>query len=92
MQKNICKFLILLIFTILFFTVVPVDKTLSGDINNNGDKEYTEINNFYTCEITGIIDPPISNYVIKCLKKSLDSGYGLIILMNTPGGLETSMK
>ncbi len=92
MQKNICKFLILLIFIILFFTVVPVDKTLSGDINNNGDKEYTEINNFYTCEITGIIDPPISNYVIKCLKKSLDSGYGLIILMNTPGGLETSMK
>lgn len=92
MQKNICKFLILLIFIILFFTVVPVDKTLSGDINNNGDKEYTEINNFYTCEITGIIDPPISNYVIKCLKKSLDSGYGLIILINTPGGLETSMK
>jgi membrane-bound serine protease (ClpP class) len=92
MQKNICKFLILLIFIILFFIVVPLDKTLSGDINNNDYKEYTEINNFYTCEITGIIDPPISNYVIKCLKKSLDSGYGLIILMNTPGGLETSMK
>ncbi|MDD5622670.1 MAG: nodulation protein NfeD [Actinomycetota bacterium] len=71
---------------------MPVDKTLSGDINNNGDEEYTEINNFYTCEITGIIDPPISNYVIKCLKKSLDSGYGLIMLIDTPGGLETSMK
>ncbi|MFA5015161.1 MAG: nodulation protein NfeD [Actinomycetota bacterium] len=92
MQKKFCKFLILLIFIILFFTVVPIDKTLSGDINNNSDKEYTEINNFYTCEITGIIDPPISNYVIKCLKKSLDSGYGLIMLINTPGGLETSMK
>lgn len=92
MQKNIYKILILSIFIILFFTAVPVDKTLSGDINNNGDKAYTEINNFYTCEITGIIDPPISNYVIKCLKKSFDSGYGLIILMDTPGGLETSMK
>ena len=92
MQKKFCKFLIFLIFIILFFAVVPVDKTLSGDINNNSDKEYTEINNFYTCEITGIIDPPISNYVIKCLKKSLDSGYGLIMLINTPGGLETSMK
>jgi membrane-bound serine protease (ClpP class) len=98
MQKNIGKFLILLIFITLFFTVVPTDKTLSGDISNfdnignNSDKNYTEINNFYTCEIKGIIDPPVSNYIIKCLEKSLDSGYGLIILMDTPGGLETSMR
>ncbi len=92
MQKNRAKFLICLISIIIFFSVMPVDKTLAGDVENNSDKEYTEINNFYTCEIEGIIDPPISNYIAKCLKKSLDSGYGLIILMDTPGGLETSMR
>jgi membrane-bound serine protease (ClpP class) len=101
MQKKAGKFLIFLIFIIFIFLFItsPAGKTLSGDpgnpvnnINNNTGEDYTEINNFYTCEITGIIDPPVSNYVSKCLKKSLDSGYGLIILMDTPGGLETSMR
>jgi len=101
MQKKVSKFLIFLIFIIFIFLFItsPAGKTLSGDtgnpennINNNTGEDYTEINNFYTCEITGIIDPPVSNYVSKCLKKSLDSGYGLIILMDTPGGLETSMR
>ncbi|MEA2016558.1 MAG: nodulation protein NfeD [Actinomycetota bacterium] len=100
MQKN-NKLFIFLIFAILIFlfTAAPVYKSSqegtnnsSYEINNNNGKDFIEISNFFTCEVTGIIDPPISNYVTKCLQKSHESGYGLIILMNTPGGLETSMR
>lgn len=94
------KLLIFLIPVMLFLLLLifPVNKALFCDTDNTGtpdsgnEKNYTEVNNFYSCEIEGIIDPPISNFLSKCLKKSLDSGYGLIILMNTPGGLETSMR
>jgi len=83
---------------VLLLTIVSENGTLLGDtgISDNSpdsdNENYTEIKNFYTCEVKGIIDAPISNFVTKCLKKSLDSGYGLIILMDTPGGIETSMR
>lgn len=96
MQKSKGKLLILLILIALIFLVAPINKIFAdeaaGNKPNNSSDNLNEINNFYTCEIKGIIDPPISNYIMKCLKKSVDSGYGLIILMDTPGGLETSMR
>jgi len=58
----------------------------------SADSSIKEINNFYICNIEGIIDPSISNYVKKCLDKSQADGYSLIITMDTPGGLETSMR
>lgn len=58
-------------------------------IEEGGTKEIT---NFYVCNIEGIIDPSISNYVKKCLDKSQIANYGLIITMDTPGGLEDSMR
>ncbi len=100
-MKKTNKLLIFLIFIIFIFlfSITPVDKILSADTNNTGEEidynnrtDFIEINNFYTCEVTGIIDPPLSNYVTKCLQKSQDFGYGLIILIDTPGGLETSMR
>jgi membrane-bound serine protease (ClpP class) len=91
-------FLLFIIFTVMLPAVAGNAGNLMGDTGgsdddlNSSNENYIEINNFYTCEIKGIIDPPLSNLVSKCLKKSLDSGYGLIILMDTPGGLETSMR
>lgn len=98
MQRNIIKYLFILISATLLLAIIPAgdifpeDTGNSVNTNDNSSENYLEINNFYVCEIEGIISPPISNYVTQCLKKSLDSGYGLIILMDTPGGLEASMR
>ena len=51
-----------------------------------------ELKDFYICGLEGIIEPSIANHIQQCLDQARDSGYGLIILMDTPGGLETSMR
>ncbi|MBU2563309.1 MAG: nodulation protein NfeD [Actinobacteria bacterium] len=91
-QINIVKFLIILLFISSFLLIGSTNSPAPDNKSSNDKINYTEITNFYICEIKGIIDPPISNHLRKCLKKSLDSGYGLIILMDTPGGLEASMR
>lgn len=83
----ILKFMIFLIFLIICLSFLP--QNISAD-NKTG--LYQEISNFYICSIEGIIDPPVSNYIKKCLVKSEQDRYGLIITMDTPGGLETSMR
>lgn len=95
--RKLSTLLIPVIF-ILILSIFPANKTLFCNTDNNrvsgsgNNENYIEVNNFYICEIEGIIDPPISNFISKCLKKSSDSGYGLIILIDTPGGLEASMR
>ncbi len=91
-KAHISKFLIIFILIALFFLTASTNGSEHDEISGNSSKEYTEINNFYICEIKDTIDPPISNHISKCLKKSLDSAYGLIVLMDTPGGIETSMR
>ena len=54
--------------------------------------ETIEINKFYICRINGIIDPVISNYILKTLDAAHKDQAALIILMDTPGGLEASMR
>ncbi len=66
--------------------------TFTDEIYADENKATAEINHFYTCNIEGIIDPSTANYLGKCLEKSQEEGSGLIILMDTPGGLETSMR
>ncbi|MBC8389461.1 MAG: nodulation protein NfeD [Actinobacteria bacterium] len=66
--------------------------TFTDEIYADENKATAEINHFYTCNIEGIIDPSTANYLGKCLEKSQEDGSGLIILMDTPGGLETSMR
>ena len=66
--------------------------TFTDEICADENKATAEINHFYTCNIEGIIDPSTANYLGKCLEKSQEDGSGLIILMDTPGGLETSMR
>jgi membrane-bound serine protease (ClpP class) len=98
MQKNITKYLIILIFITLLLVIMPAGEIFPEDTGNTGmgnDSDIgisLEINNFYISTIEGIISPPISNFIARCLEKSSDSGYGLIILMDTPGGLEASMR
>lgn len=91
-QINIVKFLIILLFISSFLLIGSTNSPAPDNKSSNDKINYTEITNFYICEIKDIIDPPTSNHLRKCLKKSLDSGYGLIILMDTPGGLEASMR
>ena len=86
------KFIIIFIFTALFFLTASADSPTTDDIINSSNTDHMEISNFYICEVKDTIDPPISNHLSKCLKKSYDSTSGLIILMDTPGGLETSMR
>jgi membrane-bound serine protease (ClpP class) len=85
-MKGILFLLAFLIFLSLFLI------TFTDEIYADENKATTEINHFYTCNIEGIIDPSTANYLGKCLKKSQEDGSGLIILMDTPGGLETSMR
>ena len=91
-QLNIIKLLIILLFISSVLLIGSINSPAPDDKSSNDKINYTEITNFYICEIKDIIDPPTSNHLRKCLKKSLDSGYGLIILMDTPGGLEASMR
>jgi len=58
----------------------------------DGTENTIEIDSFYSCRIEGIIEPSLANHIKKCLILAKDSGYGLIISMDTPGGLETSMR
>ena len=91
-QLNIIKLLIILLFISSVLLIASTNSSAPDNKSSNDKINYTEITNFYICEIKDIIDPPTSNHLRKCLKKSLDSGYGLIILMDTPGGLEASMR
>jgi membrane-bound serine protease (ClpP class) len=84
--KGILFLLAFLISLSLFLT------TFTDEIYADENNATIEINHFYTCNIEGIIDPSTANYLGKCLKKSQEDGSGLIILMDTPGGLETSMR
>ena len=44
-------------------------------------------------EINGAIGPPIADYVVRELRAAKPDAVGLVILrMNTPGGLDTSMR
>jgi len=81
--------MILLIFLTILFVFSGVLPALFGQENN---KSSTEINKFYICKIDGIIVPTISNYISKCLDKALSNNAALLILINTPGGLEASMR
>jgi membrane-bound serine protease (ClpP class) len=91
-QKKFNKLIIIIIFTVLFFLTNSAASYAADDTNNNTSVDHVEINSFYICEIKDTIDPPMSNHLSKCLKKSYDLGYGLIVLMDTPGGLEASMR
>jgi len=90
-----------LIILLLWLAIIVVSLAASG---NTGGQEQAgtgtavqqesalELSNFYICSLEGIIEPSLANHIIQCLDRARDSGYGLIITMDTPGGLETSMR
>jgi len=90
-----------LIILLLWLVIIVVSLAASG---NTGGQEQAgtgtavqqesalELSNFYICSLEGIIEPSLANHIIQCLDRARDSGYGLIITMDTPGGLETSMR
>ena len=99
-KKAILKILLFFIFAGLIFSLGVSGST--GTISpspgrqlpvlSNGTEATIEIDNFYSCEIEGIIEPSLANHIKKCLILARDSGSGLIINMDTPGGLDTSMR
>ena len=99
-KKAILKILLFFIFAGLIFSlgisagnniISPgPDKKLSVLSNEAGAA--IEIDSFYSCKIEGIIEPSLANHINKCLVLARDSGSGLIINMDTPGGLDTSMR
>ncbi|MFO7928428.1 MAG: nodulation protein NfeD [Candidatus Humimicrobiaceae bacterium] len=50
------------------------------------------IDDFYTTDIEGIIDPALANQVKKSITQATQDGYALILQIDTPGGLEASMR
>ena len=71
------KMLIILIFFILTFTVL----------------EAYNSNEIYLIEIDGVIGPPIANYVVNNIEKAEEDNVSAVLLeINTPGGLDTSMR
>jgi membrane-bound serine protease (ClpP class) len=43
--------------------------------------------------VQGVIGPPIAQFIVESLKKATDAnGEALLILLDTPGGLDTSMR
>ena len=50
-------------------------------------------NDIYSIKIQGAIQPPVAGFVTESIAKAeKDGGEALIILMDTPGGLDTSMR
>jgi membrane-bound serine protease (ClpP class) len=50
-------------------------------------------NDIYTIKIQGAIQPPVAGFIAESIAKAeKDGGEALIILMDTPGGLDTSMR
>jgi len=90
-------------FIMFFILLIAIMFSLAASGNSNGQdllawkktaqsENPVELEDFYVCEIEGIIEPSLANHIEQCLDRALDSGYGLIITMDTPGGLETSMR
>ncbi len=47
----------------------------------------------YQVKVQGVIGPPIAQFIIESIKKATDAnGEALLILLDTPGGLDTSMR
>ena len=87
--KYLKIFTFFLIVAAVFLFFIGLSSNLSGeDINQN----FIKINEFYICKIDGIIDPTLSNYISKCLSEAQKEQAALLIIINTPGGLESSMR
>ncbi|MCK4339845.1 MAG: nodulation protein NfeD [Candidatus Cloacimonetes bacterium] len=71
------KILIILVFFILIFTIL----------------EAYNSNEIYLIEIDGVIGPPVANYVVNNLEKAEeDNVHAVLLEINTPGGLDPSMR
>jgi membrane-bound serine protease (ClpP class) len=47
----------------------------------------------YQIKVTGVISPPISQFIVDSIKKTADAkGEALLVLLDTPGGLDTAMR
>jgi len=102
LQKNLKRnrnfIIFLLLFSVLLFSLAP--STISNEYNTSENKIFSdsseetpiELSGFYLCRLEGIIEPSLAVYIKKCLDRSETAGYGLIIIMDTPGGLEASMR
>ncbi|MCJ7665903.1 MAG: nodulation protein NfeD [Actinobacteria bacterium] len=99
-KKAILLALVFFIFAGLTFSL-GASGNISGISSGTGDQPHAvssgtetaiEIDSFYSCRIDGIIEPSLANHIKKCLALTKDSGYGLIINMDTPGGLDASMR
>jgi len=84
-KKILLAFVFMLLISIMLFA--PSDDVLEAQT-----PKQVEIDSFYICNIEGVIDPSISNYIKKCISQAEDDNRGLLIMMDTPGGLETSMR
>jgi len=101
-KKAILKVLLFFVFTGLIFSLGASGSTsiispgTGGQLpvlsNGTASENTIEIDSFYSCKIEGIIEPSLANHIKKCLILARDSGSGLIINMDTPGGLDASMR
>ena len=87
--KYLKIFIFFLIFTAVFLFFIGLSSNLSGE---DISQSFIEINEFYICKIDGIIDPTLSNYISKCLNEANKEQAALLIIIDTPGGLESSMR
>jgi len=87
--KYLKIFTFFLIFTAVFLSFIGLSSNLFGE---DTSQNFVEINEFYICKIDGIIDPTLSNYISKCLSEAQKEQAALLIIINTPGGLESSMR
>ncbi|MBU4450394.1 MAG: nodulation protein NfeD, partial [Actinobacteria bacterium] len=87
--KYLKIFTFFLILTAVFLFFTGLSSNLFGeDISQN----FIKINEFYICKIDGIIGPTLSNYISKCLNEAQKEQAALLIIIDTPGGLESSMR
>jgi membrane-bound serine protease (ClpP class) len=85
-MKKIHKIKLFLSILLLAFVFLP------SSIQGQEAQDINPIDIFYIMEFEGIIDPNIDNYIAKGLKTAEEEGGAVIIIMDTPGGLDDSMR
>ena len=73
------KRILCIVFVALIFCCSPTAQGSAKDV--------------YQITVQGVIGPPIAQFIVESLKKATDANAeALLILLDTPGGLDTSMR
>ena len=46
----------------------------------------------FVCYLNGVVNPPMAQYITRCITEAEDKRVAAVVVLNTPGGLDISMR